>query len=224
MNLPKTITLALGVLAAATVSHSQVTPGVPTASDMGLLGKRYAEISIGQFNPHGISDHGFVGDASVNIPMGPSIDVGFSYSYTRANLGLGGPVTLRSRDHTLGASSTYYTSFGNMRPFAGAAVGYQWSRDRFTLGGPRPFEDRDDEALWALGIGVEIPLGTVTLTPNITYQDGFGDDAASGFTYGAEAHMWFTSAVGGFVEATFSDPTGGGTQGWIYKIGARLRF
>lgn len=224
MNLTKKLTHALGVLAAAGAIQAQTTIPSPAANPSGLLGQRYAEISIGQFNPHGIDDNGFVGDARVNLPITSNIDAGFSYNYTRADLEFAGPLRLRTRGHTLGASSKFYSSFGDLRPFAGGAIGYQWSRDRFSGPRFRTFEDRDDDAIWALGIGMEIPLGTFALTPAITYQDGFDSDSTGGFTYGAEAHMWFTRTLGGFVDATYSDPTGGGTQAWIFKIGARLRF
>jgi hypothetical protein len=145
-----------------------------------------------------------------------------------------------------GANLTAYTNYQGVKPFAEVAVGYSWAKDKLSFGGTPVSDDRDDTGLWGLGVGVEIPLGAVTVTPRITYQDdfeggapGITNPAASGtgstvaisrggrggaFGYSTEAHMWFTRAVGGFAEVTYSDPTGGGTQSWTYALGARLRF
>jgi opacity protein-like surface antigen len=213
MKTNNTLAIALVGLAAALTTHAQ-----SVTNNGGLLGQRYAEASVGLIDPHGISSNGFSGDLAVNLPVQTGLDANFSYSYDRFNTSFAG-TSLRSRDHTLGASLVGYNSFGNLKPFFGAGLGYQWNRTKIGA-----FKTRDDDSLWALGTGVEIPCGTFTLTPKVTYQDGFKSDSAAGFTYGAEAHTWFTKSVGGFADVTFSDPTGGGTQAWVYRIGARMRF
>lgn len=222
MKLHYTMSLAVAGLATALTLHAQ--PAVSTNTG-GLLGQRYAEASVGAIDPHNTSDYGFSGDLGVNLPVQTGLDAGFTYSYDRIHEDIGGaPFRLRSRDHTVGATLTAYNNFGNLKPFFGAGIGYTWNRTKLDFGGTRVFDTKDDDAIWALGTGVEIPCGTFTLTPSISYQDGFSRDAASGFAYSAEAHTWFTRTVGGFARLTFSDPTGGGTQAWIYRAGVRLRF
>jgi hypothetical protein len=205
-----TLSLALVGLVAALTTQGQTV----STNNAGLLGQRYAEASVGLVDPHGTSSNGFSGDLGVNLPLQTGLDAGFSYNYDRFHAS-----GIRSSDHTIGASLTAYNSFGNLKPFFGAALGYQWNRAKFGS-----FTARDDSSLWALGTGVEIPCGTFTVTPKVSYQDGFSRDSASGFAYGAEAHTWFTRSVGGFADVTYSDPTGGGTQAWIYSVGVRLRF
>jgi len=217
-----TFSLALLGFAAAIAGRAQPA----TSSNVnGVLGQRFVEASVGAIDPHGSSDEGFTGDLSVKLPVQAGLDVGFGYTYDRVTADIGSaPFHLRSRDHTLGATVTGYSTLGGVKPFAGAGLGYQWSRAKLDFGSARILDTDDDDGIWALGAGVEIPLGAVTLTPSVTYQDGFAQDSAAGFAYGAEAHMWFTRSVGGFADATFSDPINGGLQSWTYRVGARLRF
>jgi outer membrane protein W len=209
-----TLSLAFVALAAALTTQAQTV----SSNNAGLLGQRYAEASVGLVDPHGTSDNGFSGNLGVNLPLQTGLDASFSYTYDRFHTDFAGTGAHLSA-HTLGAALTAYSSFGNLKPFFGAGLGYQWNRTKFGS-----FKTRDDNSIWALGTGVEIPCGTFTVTPKVTYQDGFSSDSAAGFTYGAEAHTWFTRSVGGFADVTYSDPTGGGTQAWIYSVGVRLRF
>ena len=218
-----------------------------TTTTSGVLGHRFAEIGVGAVDPTGSSDLGFGSDLAVNLPLRAGIDLGFGYSYSRMNGDLfDGLISERARQHTLYSTATFYTTYRGMKPFASAALGYEWSRSKLSFGGTTVADPRDDEAVWGLSAGVEIPLGAVTLTPTVSYQDNFksnsgdlintgggtgsifvyspGRNGAGVFAYGAEASTWFTRSVGGFADVTYSDPTGGGTQAWTYKIGARLRF
>jgi hypothetical protein len=215
--------LTLAVVGLATAFSVRAQPATASNAN-GLLGQRYAEASVGAIDPHGSSDEGFAGNLSVNVPVQAGLDVGFGYTYDRITADIGSGFHLRSRNHTLGATVTGYSTLAGVKPFAGAGLGYQWSRTKLDFGGARVLDTDDDDGLWALGVGVEIPLGAVTVTPTVTYQDGFSQGAAAGFAYGAEAHMWLTRTVGGFVGATYSDPVNGGRQSWLYEIGARMRF
>jgi opacity protein-like surface antigen len=217
-----TLSVVLLGLATALSTRAQ-SPMVSNAN--GLLGQRYVEASVGAIDPHGSSDYGFSGDVSVNLPVQTGLDVGFGYTYNRLNADLlSGLFKLRQRDHTLSSTLTGYSTFGNIKPFAGLGVGYQWSRAKLNFGGTRVFETDDDDAVWGAGIGAEIPVGAFTITPSISYQDTFSSDSSGAFAYGVEGHTWFTRTLGGFGEVTFSDPTGGGRQAWIYRAGVRLRF
>ena len=222
MNKHYTLSVVLLGLATALSTRAQ-SPTVSSAN--GLLGQRYVEASVGAIDPHGSSDYGFSGDVSVNLPVQAGLDVGFGYTYNRLNADLSpGLFKLRQRDHTLSSTLTGYSNFGNVRPFAGLGVGYQWSRAKLDFSSARIFDTRDDDAVWGAGLGVEVPVGALTLSPSISYQDTFSSDSSGGFAYSVEGHTWFTRTLGGFAEATFSDPTGGGRQAWIYRAGVRLRF
>lgn len=244
MNTQSGLWLALVAAAAVTGASAQTT----APASAGLLGQRYAEIGAGVTDPHGSSDEGLGGDLSVNLPVQPGLDVGFGYAYHRLNADLyGGLFNQRSREHAVFSSVTAYRSYGGVKPFVGASLSYQWAKDRLSFGGTLVDDSRDDEAAWGLRAGVEIPLGTVTLTPKVSYQDDFkgnnsggltnnggsvgsvftrspGGNSAGVFVYGAEANMWFTPKIAGFVDVNYVDPTGGGTQAWTYRVGARFRF
>lgn len=244
------LTLIALTLTAAVAAQAQPA-SAGAASSSGLLGHRYAELSAGAIDPHGQSEFGFTSDVSVNLPVQPGLDVGFGYGYSRTKFELLERLfTQRLRDHTAYASATAYSEYRGVKPFFSAALGYQWSRSGADLGGMRVLDDRADEAVWGLAAGVEIPLGRVTLTPSISYQDRFDRDnglafvdttnppspgsvgrvitldrdGGAGFAYSVEASTWFTRTLGGFADVSYSDPTGGGTQSWTYKVGARLRF
>jgi hypothetical protein len=210
---------------AATVSAAAQTQYAPASAPAGLLGQRYVEAGVGAVDPHGTSDLGFTGDLSANIPLQPGLDVGFGYTYSRIETDIfNGSITARARDHVLYASATAYSQVGAMKPFFGGAVGHRWNRSSLRFAGAQVFRDSDNESLWGLATGVEIPFGRFSVTPAISYQDAFRRDAAAGFTYGAEVHTWLTRDLGAFADITFSDPTGGGTQAWTYEVGVRLRF
>lgn len=224
MNLTKKMTVALG-LAVAGASFAQTAASSSTTT--GLLGQRYASLSAGAIDPHGSSDEGLTTDLSVNLPLQAGIDLGIGYSYSRLNQEAR-LLQIRSRDHTLYSTTTFYTQVKTVKPFAAVALGYQWSQQKVnfipTSGPVTIIDDHDGEAVWGLATGVEIPLGLVTVTPAVSYQDGFKRTSASGFVYGTEASMWFTPKVGGFADVNFTDPTGGGTQAWTYRAGVRLKF
>src|SRR5687767_10178779 len=71
----KNLSLAFAMLAVA--ATSAVCAQTPTpATNTGLLGQRFGEISAGAFDPHGGSDLGFAGALSANVPVRPGLDVG----------------------------------------------------------------------------------------------------------------------------------------------------
>lgn len=220
-----TFALPLFVAALAATASAQTV----TTSSTGLLGQRYIEIGAGAIDPHNSSKEGFTGDIAVNLPVQPGFDVGLGYSYSRLNYPYSAvPFEARSRDHTVYATATSYMEAQGMKPFAGVALGYQWAKQNLlynlTPGGVTVVNDRNDEALWGLGVGVEIPVGRVTVTPAVTYQDGFKRGSTGGFTYGVDTNYWVTQKVGLFGAVNYSDPSGGGIQSWTYKAGVRLKF
>ena len=211
MNLTKNITLAFGLIAAA-VSHAQTTPA--GTSGLGLLGNRYTELSVGLQDIKHLSDHGYSVGASANNPLIPGVlDAGGSYSYSWIR----GP--FRGHANTVSGYTTAYAPFNGVKPFAGAALGYQWSS--FGSGGS------DDQALWGLTAGVEIPAGPgVTITPRINYADDFEStrNSSQAWTFQVEANYWFSASSAVFGSVGKTDVRRSTFDSWNYEIGLRARF
>lgn len=240
--------LSFGLIGLVAAIGARAQTNVTTADRSGLLGQRYAELSGSVINPHDSADEGYAGRLRANVPVRGGLDLDFDYNYSGMDSGiLSGVFDRRVREHALFTSLTTYMDYRGMRPFAGAGLGYSWSKHTLSFGGATVVDDRDDAALWGLRAGVEIPVGVLTLTPKVTYQATFNgargrdfvrvapttgsigtvgvERAFDGaFNYGVEAHVWFTRMLGGFADVTYSDPTGGGTQSWIYSAGVRMRF
>ncbi len=212
MNVSKNISLALAALAVVSTSFAQTAPAA-TAST-GLLGQRYAEASFGLADAHGSSDNTYGLGLGVNLPVSPNVDLGFNYGYSWLNSG-----GLKLRDHALNATATGYTNYAGVKPFVGVGLGYQWAEAKFG-----PFKTSDDAATWGLGLGFEVAAGEITLTPSISYVDGFKSRDGGAFNYGIAASTWITKTLGGFADVSFSDVEGRGGQSWNYTVGVRVRF
>lgn len=207
MNLTKKITLALGLLAAG-VSYAQT----PAANGQGLLGQRYTELSFGVQDIKHVSNNGYSLSAGANNPLIPGkLDAGAAYSYSWIR----GP--FKGHANTIGGYANAYAPLNGVKPFVGAGLGYQWVSSR---------AGSDDQGLWGLVAGVEIPAGVVTITPRISYADDFEGTRKSSqeWTYAVEANYWFskTSAVFGSIGKT--DVRQSPIDSWNYEVGLRARF
>jgi hypothetical protein len=205
MKLTKTINLALGLLAAVSVSKAQ------TPAPVGLLGTQYTELSFGLTDIKHFSDNGYDVGAAANTPLIPGkLDGGATYSYSWIR----GP--FKGHANTIGGYSTAYTVLNGVKPFVGAGLGYQWTN----------FGVSDDQALWGGTAGVEIPAGAVTITPRVNYADDFKNsrESSQAWTFQVEANYWFnkTSAVFGSVGKT--DLRRSSLDSWNYVVGLRGRF
>lgn len=211
MKLTKNITLAVS-LVAAVASHAQ-TPATASATASGLLGQQYTELSFGLDDLKHVSTHGYSVSASANTALIPGqLDAGGTYSYSW----MGG--ALRGHANTIGGYTTAYLPLRGVKPFASAALGYQWTSARFGLG--------DDQAVWAGAIGVEIPAGKVTITPRISYADDFrgSNRSTQAWTLGAEANYWYSRTSAVFAGIGFSDVRRSSLDSWNYEIGLRAKF
>lgn len=213
MNLTKNITLALGLLAAG-VSYAQTTAASIPASTTGggLLGHRYTELNVGLQDIKHLSDHGYSVGAGANNPLIPGVlDAGASYSYSWIR------GAFRGHANTIGAYTTAYTVLNGVKPFAGAALGYQWNSF-----GPGV----DDQALWGLTTGVEIPAGAFTITPRISYADDFESSRKSSqaWTYQVEANYWYSPTSAVFASIGKTDVRRSSFDSWNYEVGLRARF
>lgn len=206
MNLTKKTILALGlVVAGASFAQTATTSPQP----VGLLGQTYSEFSYGVTDIHNYSkDQQNLGVAA-NVPVAPYLDLGGAYGYS----------WIRGVGHTnsVAGGATAYTTFKGVKPFVGAAVGYEWDN---------AYGSRDDAATWGFAAGVEIPVSVVTITPRIVYADDFNGRSTSTqqWTYGVEGNYWVTKTAAVFADVGYAEPLHVSTHAWTYTIGARFKF
>jgi hypothetical protein len=213
MNLNKKMILALGLLAAG-VSNAQTPADGGYGQGQGLLGQRYTEFNVGLQDIKHTSNHGYSVGAEANNPLIPGVlDAGASYSYswTRG--------AFKGHANTIGAYATAYAPMHGVKPFVGTGLGYQWTNVRFA--------GSDEQALWGLTTGVEIPAGErVTVTPRINYADDFEGTPRSSqeWTFAVEANYWFSKTSAVFGSIGRSEVRRSPYDGWNYVAGLRARF
>ena len=209
MKTTKKITLALGLLLAG-AGFAQTTA---TRSGNGLLGQRYAEFGVGLQDLKFISDHAYSFGATANTPLAPSgLDAGIGYSHAWVDGQIDGHA------NTFGGYLTAYVPLHDVKPFLSAGVGWEWTRFR-------RFGD-DDQGLWNLAAGVEIPLGAITLTPRVSYADDFEGRFSSDqqWTYEVEGNCWINAKTAVFGSVGKTDVVRSPAEAWNYRLGVRVRF
>ncbi len=231
MKTMTTVVLAAAALLLAAPSHAQTTPwsGAPRPSirdNPGTLGQTYADLNYSWVDYHrdaGVDADGFIAGLGANSPITSGLDLGLGYNYYRENHHRNpfNNSTYDARYHGLGSGLTWYAPTGRMKPFLSGGLGYQWSR-----GDLQSLRTYDHEWTWNAGGGVQLALGTFSLTPRLAYSDTWRSGSIGQWHYGAEAHHWFSEQVGGYVDATFHDPrhSVAGPEYWTYTAGLRLRF
>lgn len=208
MNLTKNITIAAALLVAG-ASYAQTA----TSSSNGLLGQRYTEFNFGVQDLRHVSNSAYSLGAGVNAPITPgALDVGALYNYNW----IGG--SFKGHANTLATYATAYTPLNGVKPFFTGAFGWQWTSTRFV--------GRDDQGIWALATGVEIPAGAVTITPRITYADDFEKSINSSqeWTYAVEANYWVNAKTGVYASIGKTDVRRSPVDSWNYEIGLRMKF
>lgn len=210
MNLIKKSALALAALVAAGIINAQSNAAAKPA---GALGIRYADVSFNLQDYRNFGDHGYGLSAAVNLPVLSNLDVNLSYGHSWLNS------SFDLKGDVLGAAATYFTTVGNAKPFVGLGLGYEW--DRLSSLGTTV---RDDYGIWGAAVGFEVPVSVVTVTPSITYVDGFKSSVDYSLTYAVEGSYWFTKTVAGYANVSYNDPKGSGGESWNYTLGVRLKF
>jgi opacity protein-like surface antigen len=179
------------IAAAAAVSSVQA---------QGLIGENYYSLDSGYLRYEGFD--GLQLGASVNMPVSAGVDFGAGYAY---GTDLESGVSIRT--HTVMAGLRgYYTFADGVKPYAQAGVGYSYGKVR--MGG---FSESDDDFYWSVGIGTEFVLGqALSVTPSITYLDGFSSGVDREISYGISANYWLSqdwAVSGGF---SYGDERGPG--------------
>lgn len=208
MNLTKKTILALGLLAVAGASYAQ-TAATTSQVPVGLLGQSYSEAHFGVSDIKHYSKNQYGLGVAANVPVAPNVDLSAGYDY--------GWVKGAGHFNGVTGGATAYTTFNGVKPFVGAAVGYQWTS---YAGG------KDDQGLWGLAAGVEIPVSVVTITPRIVYSDDFHGSSRSSqqTSYEVEGNYWVTKTAAVFASVGYSDVRKSSNDSWDYTVGARFKF
>ena len=234
MNTINKLAFTLAGLLLAGTSYGQTTAGSPATSSSpstsirdnpGVLGHTFGEVNYSwmDFNKdNNVDPEGFIVGLRGNAPVSRGLDVGLGYNYFRENNHRNpfdnSPYDLRY--HQLNAGATLFAPVTGPKPFLSGGVGYQWSR-----GDIQRLRTYDSQWIWNAGAGVELPMGTFSLTPRVTFSDSFDSNGIGVWHYGGELHHWFNEKMGGYVDVTFHDPKGRvRPEVWTYTAGLRMRF
>lgn len=186
-----------------------------TAAPDGVLGQRYVSVNGDVVDFEFSRDHGYSTALGANLPVAPRLDWGLGYAYGWFNT-----TGLSVREHTLSTSLVWHADGPSLKPFAGAGLGYDWTRDYFNW-----TSVSDSRGRWSAAVGVEIPLGALTVTPSIGYEDWFDGGREGTMLFGVELNAWFTPRVGGFANFThlaeYRDDAGSAS---LYRAGLRFKF
>lgn len=159
--------LSLGLVASAAAQNANVAvaPPTETLSTGGLLGSRYTEIAATYIDLTGGNPsvaRGFKFD--YNMPLKANLDLNLGYDWARAKFS---GVRLTQQD--VGVGATAYTNLSWGRPFALAAVGWQWQKGAGVS---------VDSFTYKVGVGTEFQVApAVVVTPfvNFVRATGFND-------------------------------------------------
>jgi hypothetical protein len=196
------------------VALTTVGAGRAQQTAPGVLGQRFADVNFDFVDLGGINKNGYSSGLSLNLPATPNLDVGLGYAYGWLNT-----TGTALHEHTFTTSANWHASAPGIKPAFGFGLGYDWTRNKFGA-----LRVNDGAAIWGAGVAVEIPVGVASLTPSITFTDVFRSRSVGAMHYGVEANYWFTPAVAGYVNVTFTDFTGHHGSSWMYRTGLRFKF
>lgn len=209
MNLTRKITLIATAVTTFAVAQAQEATG--------FLGQRYTDINFGLSNDDAIPANYYDAVLNFNIPLCKSADLGLGYAYDWLN---GNP---SAQAHSLLTSATYHTTMNGIKPFVSAGLGYQWSSASFTVAKVTT-KVRDNDGIYGFGFGAEIPVGSLTVTPSVSYSNQFDGSGDGSVGYGVEAARWFSNNAVYAGIAYQDDLSSGGSSAWTYRLGFRAKF
>ena len=153
--------LTLGCTTIASAQSANVAVPTPEqTAPAGLLGARYTEVSYNYIDLSG-SNHadGFV--AKFNQPLQANFDLTSSYSWAKADFG-----AFDATVQDLDVGLTAYSALSWGRPYAAAAVGWQWAKAAGF---------REDSFVYKVGTGVEFQVSpALTVTPFVNFVRATG--------------------------------------------------
>ena len=192
--------VAFSMLAAG--ASAQASAPATSSSGSGLLGTRYVEAGTFAVDYQNYEDNSFGVGTTVNVPVASSIDVGATFEHTQEE----GDSSENFQD--LSAYATWHTTFGELRPFARAELGYEWWHV-------------SDDAFYEVSVGAEYSVTErLSVSGSVGWSEYLSEDWNGGeFFATARANWWFTDTLAGSLNGTAYE---GGT--WSYGAALVVRF
>jgi hypothetical protein len=187
-------------------THAASAGGLPS----GTLGQRYGELSFGVADLQHVSPNFYDLSFGGNLPLTRELDLGANFGHGW----FGGHTP--GTTNALGTGLTFHRPLsGPVQGFASAGLGYQWWND----GG-------GDGGFWNAAVGVQIPVGSFTLTPRLVYTDDFRRPAHSSqqLAIETEANVWLSQYSAVFATIGYSDARHSRVDAWTGRIGYRFGF
>lgn len=135
--------VALGATGASAQSANVAVPTPGEAASGGLLGSRYTEVSYNYIDLSG-PKHADGFGLTFNQPLRPALDLTAGYSWAKADFD-----TFDAKVQDLDVGVKAYTNLAWGRPFAAAAVGWEWAKAAGI---------HDDSFTYKLGVGAEFQV------------------------------------------------------------------
>lgn len=196
--------LALGLFATLRAAETAATPG--------LLGQRYAAVSLGVIDLNDTSVDVRSYRLAYNQDIAAGLDARIEADYLRSEAVRGliyGGQHYTDRNFTLGARA--FTPFHGFKPYAEAGLGWTW----FKLA-----DWREDSFLWFAGVGAEFAVnGSFAVTPYVRYTDRVDLFRGHSWNYGVRANYALTARLALTATLDRNDD-----QDMEYQLGLAWRF
>lgn len=152
--------VSLGAVASASAQDASVAVPNPadTSAARGLIGSRYTQIEYNyiDFTGAGRPSHADGFGVTFNQPLNSNFDLSVSYDLARVRF-----AGVRLKDEVFEIGATAYTTLDWGRPFATAAVGWDWQK----VAGMH-----DNSFEYRVGVGMEfLPAPKIALTPFVNF-------------------------------------------------------
>lgn len=201
--------LAAGVVLPA--GAQQLVSGLPGQQ---ALGQRYVGADAGVADVEFFNETGYTIGAALNVPVLPNLDLGLHTGHgwiDQTGVGM--------KDTTVSATAVVHRAAEGPKPFVGVLLGHQKLQMDFGR-----FGFTENSTLWGAATGIEVPLGSGSLTPSVGYTDSFDGNTDRTVHCTLHGNYWFTARLGGYVSVTYADLAGDGGHAWVCRAGLRVRF
>ncbi len=199
--------IILSALVAAVTCHAQ--SATADQAPRGALGQNYAEFSLGWTkinHARDIYDGSFTGNVAVahHLDLAGTIGYGWVHGKNEGHANL------------LSGAATWFVNHAGTKPFASLVIGYQSGTGRLAF----------SDWLWGAGVGCEIPLAGMTLTPRVSYLDDFRGSRRSSqqVTFETEGNWWLGRSAALFASLGYTDVHRSRFDSWNWRAGVRFAF
>lgn len=205
---------AVSIGAATTALAQDANVAVPNPADTirggGLLGSTYSQVEYNYIDLRGSGpSHADGVGLTVNQPFWPNIDLHGSYDYAQATF-----AGTKFRVHDVEFGTTIYSGLEWGKPFATAAVGWQWQK-------AAGFSD--DSFTFRVGVGSEFQLAPAfVVTPFVNFVRATSFDANE-YEIGAKATYRINEQWSATVRAQY-EAVEDSSDSAEYSIGVNYHF